>query len=43
MPGSIRPNADRAIEAIERHVGFVGLQERFDESLVMLRRWVDDR
>ena len=40
--GSIRPNADRAIEAIERHVGFVGLQERFDESLVMLRRWVDD-
>jgi hypothetical protein len=40
--GSIRPNADRAIEVIERHVGFVGLQEHFDESLVMLRRWIDD-
>jgi hypothetical protein len=40
--GSIRPDADRAIEAIERHVGFVGLQERFDESLVLLRRWIDD-
>jgi hypothetical protein len=39
---SIRPNADHAIEVIERHVGFVGLQERFDESLVMLRRWIDD-
>ena len=36
------PDADRAIEAIDRHVGFVGLQERFDESLVMLGRWVGD-
>ena len=36
------PDAARAIEAIDRHVGFVGLQERFDESLVMLARWVGD-
>jgi hypothetical protein len=35
-------DAGRAIEVIERHVGFVGLQERFDESLVLLRRWVAD-
>jgi hypothetical protein len=35
-------DADRAIEAIDRKVGFVGLQERFDESLVLLARWVDD-
>ena len=41
-PWAIAPEADRAIEAVERHVGFVGLQERFDESLVMLRRWVAD-
>ncbi len=34
--------ADEAIEVIERYVGFVGLQERFDESLVLLERWVDD-
>jgi hypothetical protein len=36
------PDAARAIEAIDRHVGFVGLQERFDESLVMLARWIGD-
>jgi hypothetical protein len=41
-PWAVAPDADRAIEAIEQRVGFVGLQERFDESLVMLRRWVDD-
>jgi hypothetical protein len=35
-------DADRAIDVVERHVGFVGLQERFDESLVMLARWVGD-
>jgi len=42
--GETWPVADaaRAIEAIERRVGFVGLQERFDESLVLLGRWVDD-
>lgn len=36
------PDAARAIEAIDRCVGFVGLQERFDESLVMLARWIGD-
>jgi hypothetical protein len=41
-PWAIPPDADRAIEAIERHVGFVGLQERFDESLVLLRNWAAD-
>jgi hypothetical protein len=35
-------DVDRAIEAIDRHVGFVGLQERFDESLVLLGRWFAD-
>lgn len=42
MPGPTGADAARAIEAIERHVGFIGLQERFDESLVMLVRWIDD-
>lgn len=32
-------NADRAIEVLDRRVGFVGLVERFNESLVLLRRW----
>jgi hypothetical protein len=41
-PWSVAPDASRAIEAVERRVGFVGLQERFDESLVLLRRWVAD-
>lgn len=41
-PWATRPDADRAIDAIERRVGFVGLQERFDESLVLLARWVGD-
>ena len=36
-------DAGRAIETIERHLGFVGLQERFDESLVLLGRWIGDR
>ncbi len=35
-------DGDRAIEVLERQVGFVGLQERFDESLVLLARWVGD-
>ena len=44
VSGETWPVADAAlaIDAIERHVGFVGLQERFDESLVMLARWVGD-
>jgi hypothetical protein len=41
-PWTIEPDADRAIEVVERRIGFVGLQERFDESLVLLRRWVAD-
>jgi len=44
-PGGSWPavaDAARAIEVIDRHVGFVGLQERFDESLVLLRDWVAD-
>jgi hypothetical protein len=41
-PWAVEPDADRAIEVVERHVGFVGLQERFDESLVMLNRWIAD-
>jgi hypothetical protein len=44
-PGGSWPavaDAAAAIDAIERHVGFVGLQERFDESLVLLARWVAD-
>lgn len=35
-------DAAAAIDVIERRVGFVGLQERFDESLLLLARWVDD-
>jgi hypothetical protein len=32
-------DADRAIELLERRVGFVGLVERFNESLVLLGAW----
>ena len=32
-------DAERAIELLEQRVGFVGLVERFDESLVLLRHW----
>lgn len=39
-PWAIPADADRAIEVVERRIGFVGLQERYDESLVLLRRWV---
>ncbi len=34
------PNADLAIEILETRVPFVGLLEAFDESLVLLRRWM---
>ncbi|MEE3372263.1 MAG: sulfotransferase family 2 domain-containing protein [Planctomycetota bacterium] len=34
------PDADLAIETLETRVRFVGLLESFDESLVMLRRWM---
>ena len=35
-------DADAAIAMIRQRVGFVGLVERFDESLVMLRPWLGD-
>lgn len=34
------PDADRAIEIMQRRIGFVGLTERFDESLVLLGQWL---
>lgn len=37
-----KPDADAAIEMLAKRVSFVGLVERFDESLVMWRRWLDD-
>ena len=32
-------DADTAIEIIRQRVGFVGLVEHFDESLIMLKKW----
>jgi hypothetical protein len=34
------PDADKAIEMIRQRIGFVGLTERFDESLVLLGQWL---
>ena len=34
-------NADKAIEMLHNEIGFVGILERFDESLVMLKQWVN--
>jgi Sulfotransferase family len=34
------PNAEKAIELLATRVGFVGLTERFDESLLMLGPWL---
>jgi hypothetical protein len=34
------PDANKAIEIIEERIGFIGLTERFDESLVMLGQWI---
>jgi hypothetical protein len=36
------PRADKAIELISKRIGFVGLTERYDESLVMLGQWLDE-
>jgi hypothetical protein len=36
------PKADKAIELISKRVGFIGLTERFDESVVMLGQWLDE-
>jgi hypothetical protein len=35
-------HAERAIDLIGRRVAFVGLTDAFDESLLMLGRWLDD-
>ena len=34
------PNSQRAIDLIGERFGFVGLTERFDESLLLMRRWL---
>jgi hypothetical protein len=36
------PSANKAIELIATGFGFVGLTERFDESLVLLAQWLDE-
>jgi hypothetical protein len=36
------PNAERAIDLICARFGFVGLTERFDESLVLLGAWLQE-
>jgi hypothetical protein len=35
-------NAEKAIELIKTRFGFVGLTERFDESLVLLAQWMSE-
>jgi hypothetical protein len=35
-------SADKAIEILHDKYGFVGLQEHFDESLVLMKQWVAD-
>jgi hypothetical protein len=37
-----REDADVALSILRRRVGFVGLTERFDESLLLLRSWLAD-
>jgi Sulfotransferase family len=36
------PNSAKAIDLIAERIGFVGLTERFDESLVMLEQWLGE-
>ena len=36
------PNAEKAIEFIATRFGFVGLTERFDESLLLLGQWLGE-
>jgi hypothetical protein len=36
------PNAAKAIGLLKSRFGFVGLTERFDESLVLLREWLEE-
>jgi len=35
-------DADQAIDVLHSKLGMVGLVERFDESLLLLRHWLDD-
>lgn len=35
-------NSKKAIDNLENKIGFVGLTENFDESLLLLRRWLND-
>jgi len=37
--GTGKVAAEQAIAVLQKHVGLVGLLERFNESLVLLRRW----
>jgi hypothetical protein len=36
------PNAERAIDLIATRFGFIGLTERFDESLLLLHQWLQE-
>src|SRR5262249_21125768 len=36
------PNAQKAIELLSTRVGFVGMTERFDESVLMLGQWLQE-
>jgi hypothetical protein len=36
------PSGEKAIELIAARFGFVGLTERFDESLLLLAQWLDE-
>lgn len=36
------PNAEKAIELIATRFGFIGLTERFDESLLLLAQWMEE-
>jgi hypothetical protein len=35
-------NTEKAIEIIKKDFGFVGLSESYDESLLLLKKWVND-
>jgi Sulfotransferase family len=37
-----QPSAEKAIEMIDKRFGFVGLTERFDESLLMFGQWLNE-
>ena len=36
------PNAQKAIDVLSTRIGFTGLTERFDESLLMLAQWIEE-